>query len=327
MESIELPIRQIDGAPRSRLSLEGTVLVFSQSGGWEESETLIPVEFITVSEAARFKARRLIHALLAMLLPLIGVAVVGLVTGAFDREREPSTALVVLCLAMVLGGFLAFCVLLVSCFFRVRTVRLTIAPSGGIIEFWKDRRRAGTIDALLREIRHRQGLVGTGPSCAIEEPVVFANEPSLRRRLAALFCWSAPMISLGVLPLLLIAIPIAWFLRHWIRSRGHPPEYQRAIRSCRVKNWNEAIQSLVELVCRRPDYVPAYILLLETYTRSGRFDEARDLAARLYSDSPDMIREVHTDIQRLQWISERRDGGVTSVGSRDSEPFEREICE
>ena len=64
MESISLRIRKTSNPNKSRLSLEGTVLVFEEKNKVFESEMQIPVELISISEGKRYRGKRLIIALL-----------------------------------------------------------------------------------------------------------------------------------------------------------------------------------------------------------------------------------------------------------------------
>ena len=326
MDVIELPIHQVDGPSYGRLSLEGSVLVLWERDGLEESETLVPVELVSISEATRFKGRRLIRALLALLLPLIAVGIIGWVTGAFDDEAEPNVAWLVLAMGLVLGGFVAFGVLLVSFFCKAKTVRLTVAPSERTIEFWKDRRHADRMDGLLAEIRRQRQFVEARAIDAIDEPVAFVDELPLVRRFAAL--WSSPALArAGSFLLLLVAIPTAWLVRRCLQSYGRPYEYRQALRAYRAKNWEQAAEFLIGLSRRCPDSLPTYALLWDIYVRSGRFGEARDLVSQLYADSPAMIREGHRDISRYQRIAARRTGQNHGGYPGESKSCEGGICE
>lgn len=310
MESIELPVRLIDDTTRAHLSLEGTVLIFSQCRGREESEVQIPVELLDVSEASRFKASRLIAALLALLVPLLAVGLFGVVSGAFDEDSEPNVGVALASILLVLCGFVAFCILLTSFFFRVKTVRFTVAPSGKAIEFWRSKKDSTTIDELLRQIDERQKLVDELCVAPGKGAIAFADEPSLGRQFVAYtFISVIPAMILRRPVLLLLALaPVVWLLYRITQRRRHPIEFRQALRCYRAKDWDGAAEQLVGLLDRQPEYLPAYFLLLTVFTRSARFDDALDIAARLQADWPQVAQDLQTDIWRIRRMAERRKG-------------------
>ena len=71
LEPVYLPIHKVDNVRHAYLGLEGTILSFDQRQAAIDSELLIPVELVTIAEGRRFKGRRLIAALLCLLLPLL----------------------------------------------------------------------------------------------------------------------------------------------------------------------------------------------------------------------------------------------------------------
>ena len=62
LEPVYIPIRKVDNVRHAYLGLEGTILLFDQRQAAIDSELLIPVELVTISEGRRFKGRRLIAA-------------------------------------------------------------------------------------------------------------------------------------------------------------------------------------------------------------------------------------------------------------------------
>ena len=115
----------MDNVRHAYLGLEGTILSFDQRQAAIDSELLIPVELVTISQGLRFKGRRLVAALLCLLLPMLLCGVIwGLFSGwSPTAEIEGTLAagiLAGLSAGMLLAGFVAFLILLIMFFFRVK---------------------------------------------------------------------------------------------------------------------------------------------------------------------------------------------------------------
>lgn len=313
-EPIYIQISKADNIRHAYLGLEGTVLLFGQRQGATDSELQIPVELVTISEGRRFKGSRLIAALLSLVLPLLfGVLFHGLAFGFRSRENAASVAELAILLfvaGMFLVGLVAFLVLLIMFFVRVSTVRLTVEPSGTIIEFYKHGRQAGEIDEFVEEIRRRQALVSESLAGAAKRPVGFAKEYSVLPKLAA-FLWIAAMPAVITEQPALLILPLGvllWFAYRQIQYRRQPWEYRQAIRSYLRGDLDDAIDALQNLRQRLADYVPVYFLLAEVFTRTGRFEEALDMASYLSGDYPDLARQMQSDIWLFKRIHQRRQG-------------------
>ncbi len=313
LEPIYLPIRKVDNVRHAYLGLEGTILLFDQRQAAIDSERLIPVELVTIVEGSRYNGRRLIAALLSLLLPVVafGVccALVFDVRHVKDVEGTPAFALLGTIFAVVfLAGLIAFVILLVMFFFRVPTVRLQIEPAGAIIEFYKNRRQAGQIDGFLEQMRRRQALVAESPAGLVHRPVGFTKEHSIVPRLAALL-WlaSLPALLTALVPLLVLPVAVlVWFGYRQIRYLWQPREYRQAVRRYLRGDYDDAIDLLERLRGRIPDYLPTYFCLAEACTRGGRFDEALKATSCLANDYPDVARNMEADIWLFRRIDERR---------------------
>ena len=321
LEPVYIPIRKVDNVRHAYLGLEGTILLFDQRQAAIDSELLIPVELVTIAEGRRFKGRRLIAALLCLLLPLLFCGLsAGLLSGHRPMEEVTGTvAFTVLGLAFLvlfLIGLVAFSILLVMFFRRVKTVRLKIGPGGSdvdgsagmTIEFYKDRKEAAAIDRFLEQIRLRQGLVGESLTAPVHRPAGFTKEHSIIPRLAALlYLASLPALITGRLPLLMLpAAVLAWFAYRQIQYGRQPREYRQALRHYLQGDYEDAIDVLESLRRRVPDYLPTYFCLAEACVRGGRFEEALQVASCLAGDYPDVAHRMETDIWLFKRIDQRR---------------------
>jgi len=108
----------------------------------------------------------------------------------------------------------------------------------------------------------------------------------------------------------LILLPIVWFLYHKIKFKRQPEEYRKALKSCYIKEWDEAINFLKNLQRRLPEYLPAYTLLANVYTRANRFDEALEVASQLPDEYIDVAQDIQTNVWLFKRIYERRKDNV-----------------
>ncbi len=311
-EPVYIRVNKVDNIRHAYLGLEGTVLLFGQRQGATDSELQIPVELVTVNEDRRFKGSRLIAALLSLLLPLLALGLSYGLTGGFASNEDAAEPGILgfIALGACLIGLVAFFVLLIAFFFRVETVRLTIEPSGTPIEFYKHRRQAGEVDEFVAQIRQRQTLVSESLASTAKRPVGFAKEHSILPKLAA-FLWIAAMPAVITEQPLLLILPLGvlgWFAWRQIQYQRQPREYRQAVRSYLRGDLDSAIDALQSLRQRLVDYVPAYFFLAEVFTRTGRFEEALDMASYLSSDYPDLARQMQSDIWLFKRIHQRRQG-------------------
>jgi hypothetical protein len=324
LESIRLPIRQVSHAGRTDLSLEGTVLVMCERRGGMQAEVQIPVELVSTWERSRFKGSRLIWALLALLIPMIAGAFLGLLLNTGGPEEQTPLFAPILVVLLMLGGCVAFAVFLISFFFRAPTVCLVIAPSEQVIEFWRDRRNSRTIDDLLEQIEARRTLVEETFANPVKSPIAMVDEPSLVRRfLVFLYLSFLPALVTERAQLLLLAVfPVVWFIYRQSQYRRLPTEYRKAFRSYMKRDWSSAVESLTGLLQGYPDYIPGYALLAHVYTRWGRFDEALRVVSQLGGDWSEMARDMQTEIWRFKRMAERRGEPCPSTEHTEGNPGE-----
>ncbi len=312
-----MPIRQVSHAGRTDLSLEGTVLVMCERRGGMQAEVQIPVELISIWERARFKAMRLVWALLALLIPMIG--------GTYLVSRG-GVLPPVLGLFLMLGGCVAFSLFIISFFFRVPTVCLVVAPSEQMIEFWRERQNSDVINNLLEQIEARQKLVSETFTNPVKSPIAVVDEPSLVRRfLVFLYLSFLPALVTERAQLLLLAVfPVVWFLYRQSQYRRLPAEYRKAFRSYMKRDWSGAVESLTGLLQRYPDYFPAYTLLAHVYTRWGRFDDALHVVSQLGGDWAELAQDMQTEIWRFKRMAERRSESCPAVAPTEGNPGQGE---
>lgn len=309
-EPVYIQINKVDNIRHAYLGLEGTVLLFGQRQGATDSELQIPVELVTIAEARRFKGLRLIAALLCLAMTVVfGSLFHGAASMTANGGRQAiSVLLLLLSVGVFFAGLIVFLGLMVVFFFRVRTVRLSIEPSGTVIEFYKHSRQAGEIDAFVEELRRRQSLVGESLAAAAKRPVGFTQEHSVIPKFAA-FLWIASMPAVIAEQPALFILPLGvlvWFAYQQIQYRRQPWEYRQAVRSYLHGDLDDAIDALQSLRSRLADYVPAYFFLAEVFTRTGRFEEALDVASYLSGDYPDLARQMQNDIWLFKRIHQRR---------------------
>lgn len=321
LEPAYLSIHKVDNVRHAYLGLEGTILSFDQRQAAIDSELLIPVELVRISEGLRFEGRRLIAALLCLLLPMLffgaSCALIFGVRPAGDVESTTGfVILVILFLGALFLGLIAFFILLVMFCCRVKTVRLEVGPreaatggpAGITIEFYKHRKQAAEIDSFLEQIRLRQGLVGESSSTLVHRPAGFTKEHSIVPRLAALL-WLAglPALMMHQIPLLVLpAGVLVWFAYRQVQYGRQPKEYRQAVRHYLQGDYDDAIEVLESLRRRVPDYLPTYFCLAEACVRGGRFERALEVASCLASDYPDVAHNMENDIWLFKRIDQRR---------------------
>ena len=313
LEPVYLTIHKVDNVRHAYLGLEGTILSFEQRQAAIDSELLIPVELVTISEGRRFKGRRLVAALLCLLLPvLLSGTIWGLFSGwSPTAEIEGTIAagvLGVLFVGMFLAGFIAFVLLLVMFFFRVKTVRLKVEPGDTTIEFYEHRTQAAEIDDFLEQLRLRQGIISQSPAALVQRPAGFTKEHSIIPRFAALL-WlaSLPALMMQSVPLLFLPVGVVvWFVYRQVQYGRQPRAYRQAVRHYLRGDYDDAIDALEGLRSRIPEYLPTYFCLTEACVRGGRFEQALEVVSRLASDYPDVARHMETDIWLFKRIHQRR---------------------
>lgn len=313
MQPIQLPVRSIINSRPLGLSLEGTVLVCRDLRGRTGPELQIPVELITITENRRFNARRLILSLSVLLLSILTAVVPTMILGPAE-DREPSVWDGAAG-AVLLGGFLAFCSLLVSFFFKVRTVCLTVAPQGSCIEFWRYRRYEQALDTLLEQIRQRQRAAENATDSPAKGPAIYADPPSLTRRFLAFLMFSCvPAVMIEQPRLFFLAIfPVTWYLVRQTQLLRQPLAFRRAVRCFHRQDWGQAGELLAGLLAEQPDHLPSYTLLVYVYTRSGRFDDALEVIARYGDAWPEISEDLHTATWRCKRVGKRREANEPSA--------------
>ena len=129
---------------------------------------------------------------------------------------------------MLLAGFVAFLVLLILFFFRVKTIRLKIAlRATPVIEFYRHRKEASEIDDFLEQLRLRQGIVSQSPAALVHRSAGFTKEQSLIPRFAALL-WLASLPALMTQPTPAALLPVGvliWFAYRRVQYARQPREY------------------------------------------------------------------------------------------------------
>lgn len=309
-----LNIHQINSVKNSYLSLEGTILIFHEEKGYRKSiksELQIPLELISVYERSRFRGRYLIVSLLSLLAPLL---MGGISYGVFfetigvDDSSIYAGVFVVSMLALQLIGFVLFLIFLIKFFVKRKTVCLVISPDEIMIEFWKGEKYSAEVDELLIQIERRKDIVEETLLQPARKVIGYFEEQSILPKFFALICFfSLPAVIVRKLSLTcLLFLPIAWFLYRKIEFKKQPMEYRKALKSYFNKEWDQAINLLKNLRAKLPEYLPAYMLLVNVYTRANRFEEALEVASDLPDEYIDMIHDVQADIWLSKRIYERR---------------------
>lgn len=309
-----LNIHQIKHVKSSFLSLEGTILIFNEEKGYKKSiksELQIPVELVSVYERSRFRGEYLIISLLSLLVPLL---VGGISYGLFfeiigiDDSSIYSSVFIILMIAFQLFGFVLFLIFLIRFFLKTKTVCLVIYPDEIMIEFWKEKKYSAEVDELLMQIERRKNIVGETLLQPARNVIGYFEEQSILPKFFALFCFfSLPAVIAVELSLTcLLLLPIAWLLYRKIKFRQQPVEYRKALKSYYNKQWDHAINLLKDLRVKLPGYLPAYMLLVNVYTRANRFEEALEVASDLPDEYIDIIHDVQADIWLSKRIFERR---------------------
>jgi hypothetical protein len=314
-------IHQINSVKKSYIALEGTILIFHEENGFRrsiQSELHIPLELISVYERFRFKGSHLIASLLSLLAPMLIFGILYGITFEMMRVDEESIykdIFTALFLILLLAGFIMFWIFLIKFFVRGKTVCLIIAPDEINIEFWKEKKNSAEIDELLMQIEHRKEIVEETLMQPYKKMVGFLEERSLLPKLFFLiYLFSLPAIIMRKLSLIyLLLLPVAWFLYREIEFRKQPKEYRKALKSYFNEEWDQAINLLKSLRIKIPEYIPAYILLVNVYTRANRFDEALGIASELPDEYIDIAQDIQTDIWAYKRIYKRRKDNLMEV--------------
>lgn len=260
--SEEIRIRPVSGPSKAWLKLQGSVLTYRQPSWTGEKTVDIPVELVTFQETKRFEGARLVHALLALFIPIVGgLLVMTLWEYFFGRPPPWGTEALGL---VVLAGVLLFPVLLVRFFIRQKAALLQVAPHVPVVSFWLEKKHEDALRQLMEEVRRRKAWV-TEP---MERPVVATLQaviqPPWKRMVALTFLFLLPSLFTENPWLLLLGpIPIGWYLYEVAQRAQQPREFRRALRLCRRRDWQAAQEVLIQLIQRRPAYRPARMLLIE----------------------------------------------------------------
>jgi len=266
MESISLKIRKTSQPNKSRLSLEGTVLIFEEKNKVLESEMQIPVELISISESKRFRGKRLIIALLFPAVSLLFLGFSGLFIKNFlgvpDDSIYAKTHLIVT-FSIVLLSMVVFFIYLVMFFIRVKTVAFFIAPDGYKIEFWKSKNDSKKIDELIEQIKQKQAKVETPFEYPAENSVYTSKYSPVLRIIFIVFLFAIPALTTENMYLFfLVLLPIIWFVYKGMQYINQPGKYRKAMSFYIQKNWDKAISLLNRLKEDYPEYLPTYTLLV-----------------------------------------------------------------
>ena len=317
---MRLNIHQINHVKASYLSLEGTILIFHEEKGFKrsiQSELQIPLELMSVYERSRFKGLYLIISLLSLLVPLLVCGIFGMIFEAVGIEERSiyTDVLGLVMLPLLLIGFVLFWIFLIKFFKKRKTVCLVIDSDGIIIEFWMEQKYSAEIDELLIQIEHRKEVVEDTLLQPAKKVIGYYEVQSILPKFFALiYFFSLPAIIAEKLSLAgLLLIPVAWYIYRQIEFKKQPAEYRKALKSYFNKEWDQAIHLLKNLRAKIPEYLPAYILLVDVYTRAHRFEEALNVASELPDEYIDMVQDIQTNIWFSKRIYERRKDNLERV--------------
>ena len=273
MTSETLKIKRVGEHGRHFLRLEGTILIYNQKNWASESKLMIPIELIYISEHPRFYKNLLTIALIILVFPIIMIIITLFYEGIKSSEVEELIfAAIGVTLLLELGLAIP---LIFNFLFAKKTVRLSVADSGFFVEFWKIRTHIKRINSFIEKLQQKQQQ--------LEEDIYHRpGKPFEIRKVnpkvvlffrCILFCLPSVIFQkLFFLPLALI--PIAQYMRIWFQIIKQPKEFRLALNYFRRKQWDEAIELLMNLHKQYPDYAPAMFLLLDTYIHAERFDDA-----------------------------------------------------
>lgn len=315
MEPISIKIHKTSNPNKSRLSLEGTVLIFEEKNKVLESEMQIPVELISISEGKRYRGKRLI---IALLFPAASLLFLGLsfffikdVLGVPDDSIYEKVHLIVV-FSIILLSMVAFFIYLVLFFIRVKTVAFFIAPDGYKIEFWKSKNDSKKIDELIEQINQRQAKVEAPFEHPVRNSVYTSKYSPVLRIIIIIFLFAIPALTTENLFLfLLVLLPVIWFVYKGIQYMNQPENYRKAMSFYIQKNWDSAISLLNCLKEDCPEYLPTYPLLVGIYLRTKQFDDALSMAASLPYDYNDLAQDIQTDVWYFKRLYERRKSTLT----------------
>lgn len=304
-----LPVRQIGGLRRASLYLDHTVLVFRQRQAGVERTLYIPVELVSISERRRFRGKRLITALLLLASPLVVFGTLSLIMALLHVPKD-SKANQVIIFAMpflLLVGLLFFCLFLTKFFFRARTFFLTITSPSMSFEFWKEKKYADQIDSLIKQIEKSQANLTESTAQPIKSALTFVDQHTIIWKALA-FTWLSLMPALLTeipILLLLVIVPFVWLTYKEVQYIKQPREYKQALKFYLKKDWHGALDALDLLRQRQPDYVPAIVLMANTYIRLNDFDRALQVTSQLPDERLDLSRDLQTRIWDFQRLYER----------------------
>lgn len=309
MSSIILPIKQVSGPKKSSLILEGTILIYNERRWASKGNLQIPVELISVSENSRFDGGRLIMALLCLVMPLLLVAIFAgiMYSPGLDRENTSSQFLPLFYGLPLIIGFISFCIMFIRFFFKQKTVMLTIAPTGTVIEFWQEPKLSGMIGEFLKQLKERQNEVVERIPFPAKQAVGASNEHPIRKLCILVFLFCLPALMTEIPQLLFLGLlPIARYFYTLLQRRAQPREYRQALASYERKRWEEAETTLRLLLKRIPDHASSLVLLTDICILNNRFDEALKFISRLSSEYEETTRNMQETIWRFKRIYERR---------------------
>ncbi len=255
----------------------------------------IPLELITVSTRKRLVGKRLIFALLSLILgPAIGGAAIGIIH--LILGKVPNGVLGICMATGALVGALLFLVMLIRFFISQDTVTLNVAKGNAELEFWVSPEDGQELGSLLHEITRRVGTITDQIDYPIRSAAGDVFEQPWKRTVVMTWIFATPGLALeNPWLLLLCVIPPGLHLYSALRSFGAPKAFRLAVKSFLKQDWSAARAQLEAVVSSSPDFVPGHLLLFDLLCREGRFDDA-EIALAQVQDA--------LDIESLQSIQE-----------------------
>ncbi len=310
MEDISLQIHKTSQSNKSNLTLEGTVLIFEEKNKVIESEMQIPVELITIYEGKKFRGSRLIIGLLFPVISLFVSIISGFFVFDFLGVSKDSIyfGIFLICFFSVFLLSIIFgCICVVLFFVRAKTVSFVISPDEYIIEFWKDKKASQKIDEFLEQIEQRQTIVETPFEHPAANSIYTSRYSPILRVILIIFLFAIPALITEIPYLFfLVLLPVIWFVFRGMQYLDQPKEYRQAMKSYVQKHWVQSIKLLDCLKEKRPEYLPAYYLLVDIYLHIKNFDDALGVAAALPHEFDNLAQNIQTSIWYYKRLYERR---------------------
>lgn len=319
-------VREVGGASRASLSLQGTVLVHKATNWAGRTAIFIPIECLSVSRTSRYDRRYLVQGLRVLAAIALASLAVGLWLGWDGQGLGAAPRWYVAIAGAISGLTAAYFLYILGRYLRPNpAIRFEADLHDGrvAIECWNgpDDRKAldpllKNIDALQKRVdelvpyptRHSYELFHVHPfRLSVMHAVLFTLLLYVPVRIAAAAS-SQPWLYA-----FLLAPTVVYVGRYAIdhfRMLMQPLEFQEAVAAYDREDLHTARRKLDVLLAEWPDYLPGLLLFTQVCTLLKAYDAAFRTCDRVDGLIPELGAPLRDEILAIERIQRRMDDEV-----------------